>query len=101
RHTSFSRDWSSDVCSSDLPGTPLDPERFNAEDLAERRASYGRAGYALQFMLDTSPSDAEKHPLKLKNLMVMDIDPEVAPIKLVRSEERRVGSQTDEEGEQG
>src|SRR5690606_41076846 len=23
RHTRFSRDWSSDVCSSDLPGTPV------------------------------------------------------------------------------
>lgn len=75
------------------PGTPLDPERFNAEDLAERLASYGRAGYALQFMLDTSPSDAEKHPLKLKNLMVMDIDPEVAPIKLVWSGERQYAIQ--------
>src|SRR5215475_11331762 len=26
RHTRFSRDWSSDVCSSDLAGQPMDPE---------------------------------------------------------------------------
>ena len=48
-----------------LAGTSTDPKRFSDEDLMERRVSYGKAGFALQFMLDTSLSDADKHPLKL------------------------------------
>src|SRR5690606_40203797 len=30
RHTRFSRDWSSDVCSSDLPVQAMSPEQFSA-----------------------------------------------------------------------
>ena len=37
----------------------------------EREASYGRSGFALQFMLDTSLSDVNMYPLKLNDLMVM------------------------------
>ena len=64
-------------------GSPVDPQRFSEVDLLERKASYGRSGYALQFMLDTSPSDAEKHPLKLKDLVIHDVDQEMAHIKVV------------------
>lgn len=60
-------------------GQPTDPVRFNEEDLQEREASYGRSGFALQFMLDTSLSDAERYPLKLNDTMVMDMHPEMAP----------------------
>ena len=35
-------------------GQPTDPQRFDEHDLLEREASYGRSGFALQFMLDTS-----------------------------------------------
>src|SRR5690606_39278546 len=45
RHTRFSRDWSSDVCSSDLPRPdPLPPRRGHPE--AERRRGRGRADAA-------------------------------------------------------
>ena len=63
--------------------TPVDPKRFDEEDLEERLASYAPAGYALQFMLDTNPSDISKHPLKLSDLIVHEIDEEVANAKLV------------------
>lgn len=69
-------------------GTPVDPERFDAEELAIRRAEYGRAGYALQYMLDTSLTDIEKHPLKLKDLIVHDVDDEQGHVKLAWSGER-------------
>jgi len=36
----------------EIVGEPTDPRRFNAEELAEREASYGRSGFAQQFMLD-------------------------------------------------
>lgn len=66
------------------PGDPTDPIRFNSEDLLDRQASYGRSGYALQFMLDTSRSDANRFPLKLADLIVMDLDakrgPNIKPI---------------------
>ena len=64
-------------------GTPCDPQRFNAEELRARRAEYGESAYALQFLLDTSPSDAERHPLKLRNLIVSDLDLTMANAKYV------------------
>lgn len=66
-------------------GTPVEPTRFPREDLDERLASYGRSGYALQYMLDTNPSDADKNPLKLKDCIVMDVDPDLGHLKLVWS----------------
>lgn len=65
------------------PGTPTDAKRFGEDDLLERRASYGLAGFALQFMLDTSPSDVDRYPLKLKDFIVHDCDPEMAHVKMV------------------
>ncbi len=52
-------------------GKPTDPLRFDDDDLLEREASYGKSGFALQFMLDVSLSDANKYPLKINDLMVM------------------------------
>lgn len=66
-------------------GHTTDPQRFSDGDLREREASYGRSGFALQFMLDTSLSDAERFPLRLSDLSVMPLDKEVAPEKVVWS----------------
>ena len=52
-------------------GLPTDPDRFDSDDLIEREASYGKSGFALQFMLDVSLSDADKYPLKINDFMVM------------------------------
>ena len=49
----------------------------------------GKGRYKLQYMLDTSLSDAEKYPLKLSDLVVMDLDPEQAPIYIERSTEKK------------
>lgn len=67
----------------ELAGRPTDPKRFGENDLLEREASYGRSGFALQFMLDTSISDSDKHPLKLRDLIVMSVDNDTAPEKVV------------------
>tara|TARA_Y100001968_G_scaffold68202_1_gene59223 strand:- start:4382 stop:6046 length:1665 start_codon:yes stop_codon:yes gene_type:complete len=67
----------------DLSGEPTDPKRFDAIDLMEREASYGRSGFALQFMLDTSLSDQDRYPLKLSDLIVMNLNPDDAPEKVV------------------
>ena len=63
-------------------GQPVDELRFDEQDLLEREASNGRSGFALQFMLDTSISDGDRYPLKLSDLVVMDIDSEIAPVKI-------------------
>jgi len=56
-------------------GSPTEPDRFTKLDLMEREASYGKAGFALQFMLDTTLSDADKYPLKLADLCVANLNP--------------------------
>lgn len=65
-----------------LRGEPTDPARFSDTDLLEREASYGRTGFALQFMLDASLSDVSRYPLKLADLMVMPLSGDKAPEKL-------------------
>ena len=56
---------------TDKEGQPTDPKRFDAVDLLERQASYGKSGFNLQFMLDTTMSDANRYPLKLNDLIIM------------------------------
>ena len=68
-----------DASKADLVGRPTDPLRFNDYDLAEREASYGKSGFALQFMLDTSLADTERYPLKHGDLICMDLNPKKAP----------------------
>lgn len=63
-------------------GRSLDPKRFTQDELSERRLSYGGSGYALQFLLDTSLSDADRYPLKLRNLLVLPLDANRAPSSL-------------------
>ncbi len=60
--------------------TPTDPVRFDDEDLRERELSYGKAGFALQFMLNPSLSDAEKYPLRLRDAITIACDSEKAPL---------------------
>lgn len=66
-----------------LYGLPTDPKRFDDQDLLERELSYGRSGFALQFMLDTSLSDSNKYPLKLSDLIIYSCDRDTAPEKVV------------------
>lgn len=61
-------------------GLPTDEVRFDDEDLKERELSYGKAGFSLQFMLNPNLGDAEKYPLKLRDLIVADLDPESSPM---------------------
>uniref|UniRef100_A0A7D5G3X9 Terminase large subunit n=1 Tax=Escherichia virus LS2 TaxID=2743776 RepID=A0A7D5G3X9_9CAUD len=59
---------------------PTDEVRFDDTDLKERELSYGKAGFALQFMLNPNLSDADKYPLKLRDLIVADLDPAFSPM---------------------
>lgn len=55
-------------------GKPTDPKRFDEIEIAKRKLSYGKAGFALQFMLNTNLSDYEKYPLKVSDLIVDSLD---------------------------
>lgn len=68
---------------SDIIGKPTDSFRFDEQDLLEREASYGKSGFNLQFMLDTSLSDEDKYPLRLRDLIVMATNPKTAPEKII------------------
>jgi len=69
--------------SYDEIGKPTDPTRFDDRDLLEREASYGRLGFNMQYMLDTTLNDLNKYPLKLSDLCVMTCNPENAPEKVI------------------
>jgi len=71
------------VSTPEIAGHPTDPDRFSDLDLLEREASYGRSGFALQFMLDTSLSDRDMFPLKTADMVVMGLNSDVAPEKVV------------------
>ena len=58
-------------------------DRFDNEDLIEREASMGRSNFMLQFMLDTSLSDADKFPLKCADLVVTSVNPKSAPESVI------------------
>ena len=72
----------------DLMGEPLEYERFTMEDLLAKKLSMGEQGWSLQFLLDPSLSDADKTPLKLRNLIVSDVDPSNLPSNIVWTNKR-------------
>jgi len=77
----LSKQWT-----AELVGQPTDPERFDDIDLLEREAD-GKTWFQLQYMLDTTLADSDRYPLKLSDLIVMDLDSETAPEKLVWARE--------------
>lgn len=63
-------------------GETTDPQRFDDTDLLMREAEYGKAGFTLQFMLNTQLSDHQKYPLKIRDLIVTDTSPFRAPMSI-------------------
>ena len=65
------------------PGQATQPERFPMEVLMERMAKIGPKLFALHYKLDTTLADFEKFPLRLSDLIVIDVHPDVCPEKIV------------------
>jgi hypothetical protein len=65
-----------------LSWTPTDT-RFSEINLLEREQSMSRSNFMLQFMLDTSLSDALKFPLKLNDFHVLPLDPHRGPSDVI------------------
>ena len=72
-----------DIDTGSEPWEVTDPDRFNEDDLVDREASMGRSNFMLQFMLDTSLSDAEKFLLKMADLIVTSVNPTDAPDNII------------------
>src|SRR5690606_40995070 len=88
RHTRFSRDWSSDVCSSDL----MDPHSENTIMVVSEQ------GYGKRTHLDDDDGEpvyriTNRGGKGVKTMNVTDKTGKLVAIKSVRSEERRVGKE--------
>lgn len=66
-------------------GEATQPERFDNNVLAERRLKVGPTLFSLHYHLDTSLADAAKFPLRLSDLILVDLDKEEHPEKVVWS----------------
>jgi len=66
-------------------GKATQPERFDDELLQSRLLKVGPTLYSLHYNLDTSLADADKFPLRLADLVVLDLDKDVHPEKIVWS----------------
>ncbi len=71
-----------------LAWQPTD-SRFSDFELTERESSMARSNFQLQFMLDTSLSDALKFPLKLSDFVVTTLDRRQGPGNVVWSGDPR------------
>jgi len=62
---------------------PTQPERFPEEVLLDRMAKIGPKLFALHYKLDTTLADFEKYPLRLSDLIVIDVNPDICPEKII------------------
>lgn len=63
--------------------TPVEPGRFPEKEINERKLSYGNAGFNLQFMLDVTPAEIDKHPLRTRDLILHDCDVTMGHVQVV------------------
>ncbi|MET3835698.1 hypothetical protein ABIB58_001031 [Brevundimonas sp. UYEF29] len=80
----YCRDGAS-LCKSDvsqLGGAPTDPQRFDDRALRVSELDATTGSWTLHYMLDTQLSDAERYPLKTRDLIVWDVDPKRAPVAM-------------------
>lgn len=73
-----------------MVGKPVDPERFNHAVLVRKRTELGPTAFELQFQLNPSLSDEDRYPLKLRDFIVMSVNPEQAPVNLAWAADTRL-----------
>jgi hypothetical protein len=62
-----------------LVGQPTDPERFGHDELLKREMSMTRASVQLQWQLNCRLSTLDRYPIRLGDLIVMDLDGKALP----------------------
>src|SRR5690606_41203891 len=85
RHTRFSRDWSSDVCSSDLVSATT--VHTNATATGSDTSMRGRYSPAVQTL-------ASQHGISLEHVQGTGLGGRITRKDVLRSEERRVGKES-------
>lgn len=70
-------------------GMPTDLERYTEEDLCKKELDQGPEGFQLQYMLDTSLSDAMRQQLKLADLLFLDCQRDSVPERLSWANDKR------------
>lgn len=63
-------------------GESTQPERFPLDVLKSREAKIGPRLFSLHYKLDPTLSDRAKYPLKLEDLIVIEVNPELFPEKI-------------------
>src|SRR5690606_39927672 len=92
RHTRFSRDWSSDVCSSDLGGAMENPSVYFTP---LSRAAFRNHCCPCCFFQSYEPSAFKKHSSRRQSVRIPEATPcSKLPAPILRSEERRVGTES-------
>lgn len=66
-------------------GQPTDPGMMSEKTLTKKEIDQGNAYFNLQHMLDTALSDADRYPLKIRDLLFYSFDLEEAPAKFTWS----------------
>src|SRR5690606_40463315 len=84
RHTRFSRDWSSDVCSSDLPGLHYYVINIDGADVSDPGSQAFFGGTRYTSAIEIPAADGEYYAIQ---------DVPHGQVREVRSEERRVGKE--------
>src|SRR5207302_7737155 len=90
RHTRFSRDWSSDVCSSDLSRKPAAGANVNGADVVVDGIYPEDFAIGAGVIADSADVLAVEHRGHVANRLGVIADGEIIA---VRSEERRVGKE--------
>lgn len=63
-------------------GQPTDDGHITEDVLQEKELEYGEEGFSLQYMLDTTLSDALRTKIKLSDMLVLDVDMNTVPERL-------------------
>ena len=58
-------------------------KRCDEAHLAKQKVGQTQAYYKLHYLLDTTMTDEEKYPLKLRDMIVMDLDRVEAPVQII------------------
>ena len=67
----------------EIAGEPTDPERFGHEELLKRETRMTRSAVQLQFQLNCRLSTLDRYPIRLGDLIVMDLDGKALPETVV------------------
>ena len=62
-----------------LKGEPTDPERFGHHELLKRETRMTRSAVQLQYQLNCRLSTLDRYPIRLGDLLVMDLDGKALP----------------------